>query len=49
MIHQVLKRTGPEENHIILRQADGPAPHHNQPAAEAGDAPGSPDSKHPEH
>ncbi|MCI92072.1 hypothetical protein A2U01_0113368, partial [Trifolium medium] len=38
---QVLKRTGPEENHIMLRQSDGLAPHQNHP--------GSPDSKHPEH
>ncbi|MCI67779.1 hypothetical protein A2U01_0089038, partial [Trifolium medium] len=48
-IHQVLKRTGPEENHIVLRQSDGPAPHQNHPATEVGDVPGSPDSKHPEH
>ncbi|MCI34826.1 hypothetical protein A2U01_0056047, partial [Trifolium medium] len=46
-IHQVLKRTGPEES-IVLHQSDSLTPHQNHPAA-VGDVPDSPDSKHPEH
>ncbi|MCI31540.1 hypothetical protein A2U01_0052752, partial [Trifolium medium] len=47
-IHQVLKRTGPEESHIVLHQSDGLTPHQNHPAV-VGDVPHSPDSIHPEH
>ncbi|MCI93438.1 hypothetical protein A2U01_0114736, partial [Trifolium medium] len=47
-IHQVLKRTGPEESHIVPRQSDGLTPHQIHPA-DVGDVPDSSDSKHPEH
>ncbi|MCI65862.1 hypothetical protein A2U01_0087120, partial [Trifolium medium] len=47
-IHQVLKRTGPEESYIVPHQSICPAPHQNHPAA-MGDVSDSPDSKYPEH
>ncbi|MCI43626.1 hypothetical protein A2U01_0064864, partial [Trifolium medium] len=47
-IHQVLKRTGPGESHIVPRQSGGLTPHQNHPAI-VGDAPDSPDSRYPEH
>ncbi|MCI92076.1 hypothetical protein A2U01_0113372, partial [Trifolium medium] len=47
-IRQVLKRTDPEESHIMPHQSVGPTPHQNRPAA-VGGVPDSPDSRYPEH
>ncbi|MCI94399.1 hypothetical protein A2U01_0115697, partial [Trifolium medium] len=46
-IHQVLKRTGPEESRVPHQSVD-PAPHHNHPAV-VGDVPGNPDSRYLAH
>ncbi|MCI90515.1 hypothetical protein A2U01_0111807, partial [Trifolium medium] len=46
-IHQVLKRTDPEES-IVLHLSVYSAPHQNHPVV-VGDVPGSPDSRYPAH
>ncbi|MCI97220.1 hypothetical protein A2U01_0118521, partial [Trifolium medium] len=47
-ILQVLKRTDPEESHIVTHQSVGLTPHQNRLAA-VGGVPDSPESKYPEH